>query len=129
MQANTDQHQPPAYMLLEGLAGGRVTVQKQIQQGVQLPAECRQPSPQEASCARAVAPPSMHAVPEAVVGKSPGSEEAERWSRSRPYQGTIVAIDSLCQLSSADDKVRCSQLFCDVPAVLQGASSRLRMTV
>ena len=51
-------------------------------------------------------PPPMHAGPEAIIGKSPGSEEAERWSRARPYQGTIVAINSLCQLSSADDKVR-----------------------
>ena len=45
------------------------------------------------------------AGPEAVLGKADASAEGRSWSRSRPYAGTVVAVESLCTMSSADDKV------------------------
>ena len=32
------------------------------------------------------------------------SNKPKKWGKSRPYYGTVVAVEGLCQLASADDK-------------------------
>lgn len=62
----------------------------------------------------------------ALAAEGPEAD-TRRWSRSRPYDGKVVALEPLCTLANDDDKNtwRCATLSLSLPAEVDLGDSGL----